>query len=288
MFYGKRPDDFKSIVSEIYDNDRWCLEYVDCDGMDGEDFYKKLERLQGIRIQNSDAGYFCHRECAFFFDNLRYYPRGDDQYHYAGKAIRRSGFSATHFTHYVPEDYRNGEVEIVDEKAMAIEIMYCANRIVAYTNDIKPFPIYFQKQFEVIPLDSETDEGGQQEDTFDVSVEPKPKQQQHEVESIETTLSYSNTTGMFTFGGKKSVAIAENPATERKRIAVCLMEYWKKGKPCPHNALVTPVISPLPQVVVDCISAIRKALKPLNVNIPHCTNKGYLPPSEPEHFDITE
>jgi hypothetical protein len=294
MFCGKRPVGFESIVREIYASDNWYLQYIDCDGMDGEDFHYKLDFLDSIYIPDDGALYKSLYNSAFFFDNLRYYPRGNDRYYDAGKIIRtwtRSFFTTRpRRTNYVPgEDYRNEEIEIVDERSTAIPILRFVNRVVAYTDDFKPFPIYFQKQFEAIPLDSETDEGGQQKDTFDVSVEPKPKQQQQqEVKSVETTLSYNKTTGIFEFGGEKSVAIAENPATGKKRIAVSLMKYWKKGKPCPHNALATPLISPLPQFVVDCISAIRKALKPLNVNIPYCTNKGYLPPSEPEHFDITE
>jgi hypothetical protein len=290
MFCGKRPVGFESVVREIYARGNWSLEYIDCDGMDGEDFHNKLVRLAGIYMQDDDAGYICYRERAFFFDNLRYYPRANDQYHNAGKLIRtrRREFFTAYLTHYVPgKDYGNEEIVIVNEESTAIEIVSFARGVVAYTEDIKPFPTYFKKQFEVILLDSETDEGGQQEDTFDVSVEPKPKQQQQEVKSVETTLSYNKNTGKFRFGTTESIAISTTNRHKIRNVAETLIEWWMKGEPCPKNELGTPSRSHLPQSVLDNISAIRQTLfNDLEVNMPQSTDEGYLPPKGPKHFKI--
>jgi hypothetical protein len=292
MFCGKRPVGFESIVREIYASDNWYLQYIDCDGMDGEDFHYKLDFHDSIYIKDDGALYKSIYNRAFFFDNLRYYPRGNDRYYDAGKIIRtwtRSFFTTRpRRTNYVPgEDYRNEEIEIVDERSTAIPILRFVNRVVAYTDDIKPFPAYFKKQFEVILLDSETDEGGQQEDTFDVSVEPKPKQQQQEVKSVETTLSYNKATGKFRFGTTESIAISITNRHKIRNVAETLIEWWMKGEPCPKNELGTPSRSHLPQSVLDNISAIRQTLfNDLEVNMPQSTDEGYLPPKEPKHFKI--
>jgi hypothetical protein len=118
-------------------------------------------------------------------------------------------------------------------------------------------------------------------------LEVTKQQPQQKIESVETTLSYNKATGIFRFGNLESLAISKTAITRKRKIAEKLMEYWKNTKPCPKNELVKPLISPLPQGVVDDISAIRKALVPLKVNMLQSTDEGYSPPKEPKHFNIT-
>lgn len=112
-------------------------------------------------------------------------------------------------------------------------------------------------------------------------------QPQQKMKSVETTLFYNKTTGKFRFRNSESLAISKTARTRKRKIAEKLMEYWKNEKPCPKNELVKPLIFPLPQGVVDDISAIRKILEPLEVNMPQSTDEGYSPPKEPKYFNIT-
>lgn len=138
--------------------------------MDGEDFHKELVRYQSPKYHH-EAGYRYHDTCTFFFDNLCYYPGNDGQYNKAGKIIKKRTFQTNTFQQFVPgKDFYDVELTIMNEKDHLLEIVYLTDQVIVYADDIKPFPKYFRKQFEVILLDGESDERGQREENTATAV----------------------------------------------------------------------------------------------------------------------
>lgn len=296
LLYGKRTFDVRAFVENIRDGVSIDLGYIDCHTMDGEEFYNELARYhEAGRRTNSGSAY--SQSGTLFIDNLHYYPKkkneDEDVYNKAGKIIRNRKLTILSASpHFDPFDgFADNNDVYVNYESYAVVTHYDVDWIVAYTDKPNAFPKYFRRQFKVISLDSENDEGEQQEDTFDVSVsaieESKPERQPQEVESIETTLSYNKTTGKFRFGSDESVPISPTPRHKVRGMAEKLMQCWAKGKPCPQSKIVRDPTKKTPRSVYDNTTTIRNSLKSyLKVNMPQSSNDEYLPPEEPKHFKI--
>ena len=147
-----------------------------------------------------------------------------------------------------------------------------------YRKDIVDLHKVFRNMFEIIDLSEKEPEAKQESET---KHEP-----QQEVKSIANTLSYDKTTGIFKFGRTESITVSSVARAKKRVIAEQLMEYWQKGESCPRCKIVKDPRKKTPQSIYDSISAIRKTLKDVRVNMPQCSDEAYSPPSEPKYFDI--
>ncbi|MGR3174595.1 MAG: winged helix-turn-helix domain-containing protein [Candidatus Scalindua sp.] len=166
LLYGKRTIDVRAFVENIRDGVSMNLGYIDCNTMDGEEFYNELARYHEAGCRTISGSVYS-QSGTLFIDNL-HCENEDDKVYYrkAGKIIRNRKLTILSASpHFDPIDgFADNNDVYVNYESYAVVTHYDVDWIVAYTDKPNAFPSYFRRQFEVISLDSESDEGGQQEE----------------------------------------------------------------------------------------------------------------------------